>query len=448
MRAELVELLRCPRSGGPLRLEVLEADGGEVEAGLLHGDGGTYPVVAGIPVFRDGDEEVVDLLRAGDPASAAALAVGGRLPRSRAAALVPVLAELRPTRAVSRRLARRLQRAATGAARAALDAAVDDPDALLRLTHLEHRRPNAEGYNYFRYRLGLPKHLVALAAVAAAEPGPGPVLEVGCGAGHLTWQMAATCAPRPVVALDRELDLLWIARHHLAPGADQVCGDAISLPFPDGTFSLGTAFDVMSFVTAKAVAARELARVVAPGGGTVLSSLINASVAHVFAGEPLSVEGWRRLVGADHVALADREVLEAYLAGRTPPATSSGDDVLAGSRTLTLLAGPAATAGLDRALEGWPHARGRLGPHPLLRTDPAVTSGRRFARWSPSEGFARDNGDLDLYLPDELVLSGPDVTAARTGAPTPAVEAAVATAALIGYPERWPADPWSSTGSG
>jgi len=436
--------LRCPRSGSPLRLRSLEASGDDVEAGVLEGDGGRYPIVAGIPVLRDGDEDVVAALLEGDAGSAAALAIGRDLPLSRLRAVVPALLELRPTRDVGRWLARRLDASATHAARRALDRSGADPDPLLRLTHLDNRQPNAEGYHYFRYRLGLPRHLVALGAVAAAQPGPGPILEIGCGAGHLTWQMVRMLAPRPVVSVDRELDLLWIARHHLAPEADHVCADATSLPFANATFSLGTAFDVLSFVEAKAAAVRELRRVLAPPVGLVLSSLINASARHEFAGAPLPVSGWRRLVeGLDHVALPDHDVLAAYVGGVTPSERSSTDAELEHARTLTLLAGESAMAGLAQPLGGWPHATGRWGPHPLLRPEGDAASGAlRLVRWSPSPGFARDNADLDLYLPDELVLSTADVASARAGKRSPGVDAAISTAALIGYPDRWPAEPW------
>jgi hypothetical protein len=258
--------------------------------------------------------------------------------------------------------------------------------------------------------------------------------------------MARMLAPRRVVAVDRELDLLWIARQHLAPEADQVCADATSLPFGDATFSLGAAFDVLSFIESKTGSIRELRRVLAEPVGLVLSSLINASAQHEFAGQPLPVSGWRRLFeDLDHVALADRDVLTAYLGGQTPPTRSSTASALDQARTITVLAGGAATAGLGQPLSGWPHASGRWGPHPLLR--PATADGGdalHLRRWSPSAGFARDNSDLDLYLPDELVLSAADVASARAGETSPAVDAALASAALIGYPERWPLDPWSA----
>ncbi|MFZ5624070.1 MAG: methyltransferase domain-containing protein [Gemmatimonadota bacterium] len=56
MRPGLVELLRCPRTGGRLRLEIEEARGDVVEQGaLVSEEGARYPVLNGIPRFVPAD---------------------------------------------------------------------------------------------------------------------------------------------------------------------------------------------------------------------------------------------------------------------------------------------------------------------------------------------------------------------------------------------------------
>jgi SAM-dependent methyltransferase len=443
MRADVVELLACPRSGAPLTLAGLEADGDEVEAGLLHGPAGDFAVVAGIPVLRDGFDDIVELLRRGEVADATALAVVRGVSLSRIDPFIAPLLELRPTRAVARQLAARRDRSVARRATDALVASGSNPDPLLRLTHLDNRHPNVEGYRYFSNRLGLPRHLVALAAISAAVPDDRPLLEVGCGAGHLTWQLARLSGRR-VLAVERELHLLWVAKRHLAPEADLVCGDALALPLRDGVCSLGVAVDVLSFVTNKVAMVRELRRVTGPEPAVALTSVINADVTHQFAGEPLPARAWRRLAGDGHVALADRTVLDAYLDGHTPPTASDDDGRLAESRTVTMLTGSAALAGLDRPLDGWPHAVGRLGVHPLLRLDERTGAEIVLRVESPSPAFARDNPDLERYLPDSVRLPRDAVVAARAGARPPALEPAIARAAVLGYPDAWPADPWAA----
>lgn len=58
MREELVEHLRCPRTGAPLRLEVAEREGAEILGGWLVSEGGErYPIRGGLPRFV-ADEEL------------------------------------------------------------------------------------------------------------------------------------------------------------------------------------------------------------------------------------------------------------------------------------------------------------------------------------------------------------------------------------------------------
>lgn len=56
MKTSLVPLLRCPRSGGPLRLDTTEGDGDEVITGSLTPEGGApWAVVRGVPRFVPAD---------------------------------------------------------------------------------------------------------------------------------------------------------------------------------------------------------------------------------------------------------------------------------------------------------------------------------------------------------------------------------------------------------
>jgi len=432
-----------------MALEAFEVARDDVAYGVLHGPTGNYPIVAGIPVLRGGDEKVVDHLRSGDLATAEALAVVRDLPLSRLDALGPALADLRPTRALARRLAVRRDRAATARATEALTASVTDPDPLLQLAMVDHRKPNVEGYTYFRYRFGLPRHLVALSAMSAARPGPEPIVEIGCGAGHLTWQIAELQAPRPVIAIERELSLLWIARRHLAPDAGFVCADATALPLATASCSLGVAVDVLSFITAKATAVRELQRVVTPAGGLLLTSLINALAEHEYRGEPLAPQQWSGLIdGLEHRVYDDDELLDRYLAGRGPASEESSGPIA--SRTITMLAGDATLAGTGTSFEGWPHATGRLGPHPLLAPVADASPGQGdeiiLQARPPSPGFMRDNPGLQRYLPAEVRMDPNVIDDVREGRASPAVDALVAGVILLGYPGGPGFDPWPRIG--
>ncbi len=76
-------------------------------------------------------------------------------------------------------------------------------------------------------------HLLAACLLPAQS-----VLEIGCGAGQLTWQYAGL--PRRVVGIDPAMSELRLARSHAAPAPQasfiQAMGEA--LPFPSQTFDV------------------------------------------------------------------------------------------------------------------------------------------------------------------------------------------------------------------
>jgi SAM-dependent methyltransferase len=90
-------------------------------------------------------------------------------------------------------------------------------------------------------------------------------LEAGCGTGYLSWllQNERHC---PVVPMDISPNGLRYAR---AMGVERpVQGDATSIPFASGVFDLVLSLDVLAQLVrgTETAAAREMARVLAPGG--------------------------------------------------------------------------------------------------------------------------------------------------------------------------------------
>ncbi|MGC3998015.1 MAG: class I SAM-dependent methyltransferase [Anaeromyxobacter sp.] len=93
----------------------------------------------------------------------------------------------------------------------------------------------------------------------------GPVLDVGSGPGALTAELAARLGPGAVAAVEPSVSFAEACRARV-PGADVRAGTAEALPFADGTFAAALAQLVFAFVGDAPRAARELARVVRPGG--------------------------------------------------------------------------------------------------------------------------------------------------------------------------------------
>ncbi|TQM67904.1 ubiquinone/menaquinone biosynthesis C-methylase UbiE [Actinomadura hallensis] len=107
------------------------------------------------------------------------------------------------------------------------------------------------------------------AAYLAGHLRPGmSVLDVGCGPGTITAGLAERVAPGRVVAADAAETVLDEARANTA-GLDNVefaVADVHALDFPDGTFDVVHAHQVLQHVADPVGALREMRRVTRPGG--------------------------------------------------------------------------------------------------------------------------------------------------------------------------------------
>lgn len=100
----------------------------------------------------------------------------------------------------------------------------------------------------------------------ALGPVDGPVIDVGCGVGHLGRAVAARGAPIELVGVDLQEELLADAR---AGYAARVEGDAHRLPLGDGAFAGAVAANLLHHVADAVAVTREIARVVRPGARIV-----------------------------------------------------------------------------------------------------------------------------------------------------------------------------------
>src|SRR5205823_360748 len=120
-----------------------------------------------------------------------------------------------------------------------------------------------------------------------------PMLDLACGAGHLTYNLAQRIYPRRVIGADTNFASLYVAKLCTAPQAEFVCCDGEDpLPFRGGTFAAVFCSDAFHYLRNKAGCARETCRVVAPDGVVGLISLRNRNVPYGYAGVPLSPDGY------------------------------------------------------------------------------------------------------------------------------------------------------------
>lgn len=128
-------------------------------------------------------------------------------------------------------------------------------------------RESEEAYSQWEYEVGrdvFTRHFGA-EVLQDAE-----MLDVGCGMGGKTvWY--AEAGARHVTGIDIDPTHAGPAGKYVtdrgwAQKVRIVCGDAMRMPFPDGSFSVVTANDSMEHFADPAAALHELARVLRPGG--------------------------------------------------------------------------------------------------------------------------------------------------------------------------------------
>ncbi|MGA8255212.1 MAG: class I SAM-dependent methyltransferase [Nocardioides sp.] len=120
-----------------------------------------------------------------------------------------------------------------------------------------------EAYDRFMGRYADPLAVV-FADSAGIEAGA-KVLDVGCGPGALTAELARRVGETSVAAVDPSPPFVAAARKRL-PAADVRQASAEHLPFPDGTFDAALAQLVVHFMDDPVRGLGEMARVVRPGG--------------------------------------------------------------------------------------------------------------------------------------------------------------------------------------
>jgi ubiquinone/menaquinone biosynthesis C-methylase UbiE len=179
-----------------------------------------------------------------------------------------------------------------------------------------------EPYGYFAFRFGQPRHLVALSLAVLVRRPEKPVLDLACGFGHITRHLVGRAEGRPVVGLDRNFFMLYVAKNWLAPEAEYVCAQAdLGLPFSNSSFSTVFCSDAFHWFAGKANCIRELKRLVGSDGSIILATLRNSLVEkelNRYRGT-LPPEGYETLVAEiPHRLVANSDILARYLKKQGP----------------------------------------------------------------------------------------------------------------------------------
>ncbi|WP_329113951.1 methyltransferase domain-containing protein [Streptomyces sp. NBC_01353] len=157
-------------------------------------------------------------------------------------------------------------------------------------------------YTHGHHESVLRSHSWRTAANSAAylipELRPGlDVLDVGCGPGTITADLAALVAPGRVTAVDAVEDVLDKARAAAAErGLDNVefaVADVHDLDFPDDSFDVVHAHQVLQHVGDPVRALREMRRVCRPGG--VVAARDSDYGSFAWYPEPPAMKAWQEL---------------------------------------------------------------------------------------------------------------------------------------------------------
>jgi SAM-dependent methyltransferase len=121
----------------------------------------------------------------------------------------------------------------------------------------------ADAYDRFmgRYSSGLSAQLADLAGIEAGQR----AIDVGCGPGALTAELARRLGENAVAAADPSQPFVEAARAR-HPGVDVQLAPAEDLPFPDDAFDAALAQLVVHFMADAIAGLAEMARVTRPGG--------------------------------------------------------------------------------------------------------------------------------------------------------------------------------------
>lgn len=119
--------------------------------------------------------------------------------------------------------------------------------------------------------------------------GAGPIADVGCGPGHVTRSLAARHSQ--VLGIDLSDGMIAVARER-APKLPFLVSSMLSLPAPEGAWAGALALYSIIHLPAdeRAIACREFARVVRPGGWLLVSFHVDSP--EFAAGEVNHVTSW------------------------------------------------------------------------------------------------------------------------------------------------------------
>ena len=383
MNKFLLDALSCPFCSGKFSVSSGDGQSDNWQYAVLSCYCGKYPVVAGIPIIRKGiignsgetTQAVSELIISGKNQDA--LLAMTMPPAPASDELVPAWLDHLPQIKGVGRIRNLFGKVAMPhwikSRREFLAAGPQGKTASEYLKMCLGMRDQNRDYNAMMHRFGQPRQLVSLSLMTVIESPRGPVLDFGCGFGHLTCHLARRVGPQPIIGVDLDFIRVYIAKNFLAPDASYVCCDGnTSLPFRSGFFSAVYSSDTLFMVPNKVICTRELRRVVDREGLIVIPGIRNGLVEP--EKYPISMTVPYHAYGKLFDPLPCRilnntEIVDRYIKKHGPAlARSSEKQSLDHAPWFSIVATNREDLLVDRGpFADWPHAEGFLEINPLYK---------------------------------------------------------------------------------
>lgn len=280
MKTEILRSLKCQKCGSNIDMVFMPdipgaKTGAEIDFGIAGCKCSEFPIVAGILVVRDYEprEKALDNIKSAKTINGLNSAMLSLIEQRFVRAAIGISIKLK-------KLFRRLP--------------------TMSFWKLATFIEDSRWATYVKYRFSAPSFISALAlipAIKGALSNEGPILDAGCGFGHLSFMLSRYFGARNIFCVDKEFINLYFGRSYLVgKEASFICLDANEkLPLNDGTFSAIVSMDSVHYIRSKKLFADELKRVLISNGAVFFIHLHNKYVRNISQGMAVTPEEYAGL---------------------------------------------------------------------------------------------------------------------------------------------------------
>jgi len=319
---------------------------------------------------------------------------------------------------------------------------LEDTSAIDFIYHYYHQLMHSPIYNYFTYRFGQPRYLVALSLLSTLPEDQKPILDLACGTGHLIHYLTYRNSQQPVVGLERNFIKLYLAKEFIAPKGDFFCAEADQpLPFGNDTFSGVYCSDAFTYFTYISNSVREMKRIVNKDGVILITRVASPSIPERIGDlrmTPFQLKSY--FDDMQHIVVGEDELLERYIQKFGPDLST---DLSAREFNKIGWMSIAATHRKNYfrdygQFNDWPHVLGRLNLNPLYNEDGKDEKGKIILKFQfPSEWYEYENHNWMKYAPKTILLSQSTMESISKGTRTPEVNDLISKFVVLGMPQHY-----------